>query len=107
MEDLQSRLALSPLVADIARAICAAVLYSHHLEAVEGLRKDALKAFVQVFGLVIDGNDDRYLHNPFLLFYLFTFLPFYFFTLLLFYLFTFQHLYAFVEDSHIEQTHDA
>ena len=91
MEDLQTRLTLSPLIADIARAICAAVLYSHHLEAVEGLRKDALEAFVQVFGLVLDWYDDRYLHNPFL--------PFYFFT--------FHHLYAFVEDSHIEQTHDA
>ena len=70
VESLQSRFQFSPFVADIARAVCAAILHDNHLETVERLRKNAHKTFIQVFGLVIDGYDDRYLHlSIFLLFY--------------------------------------
>lgn len=62
MDDSDALVLSSPLVADVARVVSAAVADTDDLETVEVLLQQTFQASVNVVSLVVDGYDNRYFH---------------------------------------------
>ena len=86
MNDTDACVFRSPLVADIARVVGAAIADTDNLKTREILFEQSFQTTTNIFGFVIDGDDDRYFHR------LSSLLE--------------DKLHALLEDGYIQQAHD-